>query len=240
LGFALVSVKPNLLFQYPFMIIAIDGFSSCGKSTLAKDLAAILELPYVDTGAMYRAVTLGVLRAGIDPQDENAVNTLLPSLLITFDRVDGVNSCFLNGVNVEEDIRSLQVSNSVSEVSTLGAVRTKLVELQRAMGAARGLVMDGRDIGTVVFPKANFKFFITADPLIRAQRRRLELEQKGQIYSLEEVLQNLQHRDKIDSTRAIAPLRKADDAIEIDNSNMTKSEQLALVLSYIQTDQSED
>jgi len=222
------------------MIIAIDGFSSCGKSTLAKDLAAILELPYVDTGAMYRAVTLGVLRAGIDPQDENAVNTLLPSLLITFDRVDGVNSCFLNGVNVEEDIRSLQVSNSVSEVSTLGAVRTKLVELQRAMGAARGLVMDGRDIGTVVFPKANFKFFITADPLIRAQRRRLELEQKGQIYSLEEVLQNLQHRDKIDSTRAIAPLRKADDAIEIDNSNMTKSEQLALVLSYIQTDQSED
>ena len=222
------------------MIIAIDGFSSCGKSTLAKDLAAILELPYVDTGAMYRAVTLGVLRAGIDPQDEQAVNALLPSLSITFDRVDGINSCFLNGENVEEDIRSLQISNSVSEVSTLGAVRTKLVELQRAMGAARGLVMDGRDIGTVVFPKAHFKFFITADPLIRAQRRKLELEQKGQYYSIEEVLQNLQHRDKIDSTRAIAPLRKAEDAIEIDNSNMTKSEQLALVLSYIHTDQTEE
>jgi CMP/dCMP kinase len=215
------------------MIIAIDGFSACGKSTLAKALAKELKLPYVDTGAMYRAVTLLVLDTAIDIYDQDAVQDLLDRIKISFQNIDGENTTFLNGVNVEKDIRTSDVAAKVSEVAAIPAVREKMVAYQQQMGKSGGLVMDGRDIGTVVFPNADYKFFLTADPEIRAQRRFLEQKNKGQEESIQSVRENLAHRDHIDSTRKHSPLRKAENAIVVDNSDMDKDQQLEFVLGFI-------
>jgi cytidylate kinase len=214
--------------------IAIDGHSSCGKSTLAKSMAKRLNYAYVDSGAMYRAVTLYFLRNQVDVKDEDTVRLALKDIKIHFENIDGKNATFLNNENVEEEIRSMEVSNFVSPVAAIPIVRKKVVKQQRALGGNKGIVMDGRDIGTVVFKKAELKIFLTADENIRAQRRHAELKQKGLDISLEEVLQNLKERDHIDSTREDSPLRKADDAIEINNSSMTELEQteLALRLAY--------
>ena len=189
------------------IIIAVDGFSSCGKSTFAREVAARIGYIFIDTGAMYRAVTLLGLR--------------------------GASDIYLDGENVESRIRGIEVSNSVSRVSSIGAVREKLVHLQQQMGKQKGVVMDGRDIGTVVFPNAELKIFMTADPAIRAQRRYAELTGKGEQVTLEEVMQNLLERDHADQTRAISPLRKADDAIVLDNSFMTIGEELEWALELI-------
>jgi cytidylate kinase len=215
------------------MIIAIDGFSACGKSTLAKALAKELDLPYVDTGAMYRAVTLLVLDTATDIYDQDALQDLLDHIEISFQNIDGENTTFLNGINVEKDIRASDVAAKVSEVAAIPSIREKMVAYQQQMGNAGGLVMDGRDIGTVVFPNADYKFFLTADPEIRAQRRFLELKTKGQEESIESVRANLAHRDHIDSTRKHSPLRQAEDAIVVDNSDMTKEQQLEYVLGLI-------
>ncbi len=216
------------------MIIAIDGFSSTGKSTLAKDIAVVLGLAYVDTGAMYRAVTLYIIEHNIDIQDSEKINYMLDHITITFKRINKINTTFLNGKNVEDKIRDKAVSDLVSPVSTIPEVRERLVDLQRKMlNDTEGLVMDGRDIGTVVFPDADFKFFIVSDPDVRTKRRFDELKAKGKDISLEEIKANLFSRDKIDSTREHSPLRKAEDAIEIDNTNLSMQEQLILVLKHI-------
>ena len=212
------------------MTIAIDGYSSCGKSTLAKDLAKQLDLVYVDSGAMYRAIALYGLQQQIVAAGNTDIDKLvaaLPLIEIVFETTSTGYSTVLNGVDVESQIRSPEVANVVSEVSAIPEVRKKLVALQQAMGEKGGVVMDGRDIGTVVFPNAELKLFITAKPEIRAQRRFDELKSKGIESSLEDVLANLQKRDHEDTTRKTDPLRMADDAIEVDNSNLTKEEQLA-------------
>jgi len=213
------------------IIIAIDGHSSCGKSTVAKQLARELGYIYIDTGAMYRVVTLVALRNGwIEnkvPDSEKVINGL-KDMTITFqwDEKSGKNTTFLNGENVEEEIRRLEVSENVSPISTIPEVRKEMVRQQRENGKNKGIVMDGRDIGTVVFPDAELKIFMTASSEIRAQRRFLELKEKGLDVNYEEVLANVEGRDKIDSTRAISPLKKADDALVLDNSYMTREEQL--------------
>ncbi len=214
------------------MIIAIDGYSSCGKSTIAKALAKLLSLPYIDTGAMYRAVTYYFLKHNIDYTKEIQVYDALNAIDLKFKREGENNILYLNDQALIDELRSMEVSGLVSEVSTLPEVRIKMVTLQQQM-ADHGAVMDGRDIGTVVFPKADFKFFLIADPKVRAQRRYDELKVKGQEVPLDDIIDNLAHRDHIDSTREHSPLRKASDAIEIDNSNYTKEEQLELILSYI-------
>ena len=210
--------------------IAIDGFSSCGKSTMAKDLARELEHVYIDTGAMYRAVTLYALRNGLITDkgiDTETLRKEMGNILITFvfDPERGRPATYLNGECVEDLIRTMEVSNHVSPIATLDFVRTAMVDLQRLMGEAKGVVMDGRDIGTVVFPNAELKIFVTASPEIRAQRRFDELKAKGEEHSFEEILQNVQERDRIDSTREVSPLRQAEDAIVLDNSHMTIPEQ---------------
>ena len=210
--------------------IAIDGFSSCGKSTMAKDLARELEYVYIDTGAMYRAVTLYALRNGLITDkgiDTETLRKEMGNILITFvfDPERGRPATYLNGECVEDLIRTMEVSNHVSPIATLDFVRTAMVDLQRLMGEAKGVVMDGRDIGTVVFPNAELKIFVTASPEIRAQRRFDELKAKGEEHSFEEILQNVQERDRIDSTREVSPLRQAEDAIVLDNSHMTIPEQ---------------
>ena len=210
--------------------IAIDGFSSCGKSTMAKDLARELEYVYIDTGAMYRAVTLYALRNGLITDkgiDTDTLRKEMGNILITFvfDPERGRPATYLNGECVEDLIRTMEVSNHVSPIATLDFVRTAMVDLQRLMGEAKGVVMDGRDIGTVVFPNADLKIFVTASPEIRAQRRFDELKAKGEEHSFEEILQNVQERDRIDSTREVSPLRQAEDAIVLDNSHMTIPEQ---------------
>lgn len=215
------------------MIVAIDGYSACGKSTLAKSLAKELGAVYVDTGAMYRAVTLFFLDHHIDLTKAKEIHKALQSIDISFSTENNSNNCILNGVDVEERIRTQRVSRSVSEVAAIPAVRRKLVELQREMSKNKDVVMDGRDIGTVVFPNAEHKFFITADPLVRANRRLLEYQAKGVDANLEDVLRNLEKRDTIDSTRKDSPLKQAHDAVLIDNSLLTKEEQLRLVLNYI-------
>lgn len=215
------------------LIIAIDGYSSCGKSTLAKQVAKALDYAYVDTGAMYRAVTLYFLDHNIDLTSEEQVIGALKQIDIKFLNVNSQNTTFLNGRDVEEEIRSLRVSQMVSEVSAISSVRKKLVELQRTMEGNSGLVMDGRDIGTVVFPNADIKIFVVADPIIRAQRRYQELLQKNHKADIHEVLSNLAHRDVIDTTRADSPLRKADDAILLDNSNFTIEEQFEFVMDLV-------
>lgn len=216
------------------IIIAIDGFSSCGKSTLAKALAAKLEYVFIDTGAMYRAIALYFLRNEISFENEVAINAALKqiNLHFAFNPSTQKSDIFLNNENVEVFIREMRVSSKVSEVAAIGAVREFAVAQQQAMGKEKGIVMDGRDIGTVVFPNAALKIFVTADPVIRAQRRLLELQATHPAISFEEVSENLQHRDLIDSTRSHSPLKQAADAIVLDNSFMTKEAQLDLALSW--------
>lgn len=213
------------------IIIAIDGFSSCGKSTFAKSIAARLGYIFIDTGAMYRAVTLyalehGAIRSGI--ADEERIVALLPEIAITFrfNPQRGASDIYVNGDLVEGKIRTIEVSNCVSAVSSIREVREKLVAMQQQMGERRGVVMDGRDIGTVVFPDAELKIYMTADPKVRAERRYAELRAKGDEVSFDEVLDNVISRDKADMNRAISPLRKADDAVVLDNSRMTVGEQM--------------
>ncbi len=214
------------------IIIAVDGFSSTGKSTLAKELAKKLAYGYIDTGAMYRAVTLYFLRNEVDIKDGEAVRLALLNIEISFQSIDGKNTTFLNDENVEEEIRKMYVSEFVSPVATVSAVRSALVKLQKAMGEKKGIVMDGRDIGTVVFPKAELKIFVTADPDVRTQRRLSELEEKGQVVDFEEVKKNLTERDHIDSNREDSPLRQAEDARVLDNTDLTREEQLDLAVKW--------
>ena len=214
------------------IIIAIDGHSSCGKSTFAKAIAARLGYIFIDTGAMYRAVTLYALEHGAMPTgivDEELVEDMLDDINIDFrfNPSRGASDIYVNGDLVESMIRTIEVSNCVSAVSSIGAVRQKLVAMQQEMGRKRGVVMDGRDIGTVVFPNAELKIYMTADPMVRAERRYKELSAKGDNVTLEEVYENVVSRDKADMTRAISPLRKADDAIVLDNSTMTVEQQMA-------------
>ncbi|MCF0190844.1 MAG: (d)CMP kinase [Marinilabiliaceae bacterium] len=221
------------------MIIAIDGHSSCGKSTVAKELAKRLHIAYVDTGAMYRTVTLFALRRGFIKGDEcdiAALESSFKDIHITFDfnPETGSNATFLNGENVEREIRGLEVSGKVSMISAIPQVRRHLVEWQREMGKSISLVMDGRDIGTVVFPNAEIKIFMTASDEVRAQRRYDEMISKGETPLFEEVLQNVRERDRIDSTREESPLRKADDAVLLDNSNLTREEQFEWIIEYIE------
>lgn len=217
--------------------IAIDGFSSTGKSTLARQLANSLGYTYVDTGAMYRAVTLYALRHGLIGEDKNelqALVKLLPRIRLkfVFNGALGISEIYLNGENVEQEIRSMEVSNYVSQVAAVEEVRFKLVDLQKRMGEEKGIVMDGRDIGTVVFPDAELKLYMTASPEVRAQRRYKELLEKGQEVSYEQVLENVRKRDHIDTTREISPLTKAADAIEFDNSDMSMEEQFERVRNH--------
>jgi len=216
------------------MTIAIDGYSSCGKSTLAKALAKEMSYVYVDSGAMYRAVTHYFLRHDVALSSDIEVKTALDNINIDFKYIDGKNTCILNEENVEIEIRSMRISNNVSEVAVLGMVRAKLVAIQREIAKSKSVVMDGRDIGTVVFPNADIKFFITADKEIRTKRRFDELIANGKEVTMREVQQNLEHRDRIDTTREISPLRKAEDAIEIDNTYLTREEQLNLAIKYIE------
>jgi cytidylate kinase len=210
--------------------IAIDGFSSCGKSTMAKDLAREIGYIYIDSGAMYRAVTLYCLENGFftnDGIDTAQLAAAMPNIRISFQLNPETQRpmTFLNGVNVEDRIRTMEVSTRVSPVAALPFVREALVKLQQEMGKEKGIVMDGRDIGTAVFPDAELKIFVTASAEIRAQRRYDELKAKGQEASFEEILANVKERDYIDQNREVSPLRKADDAILLDNSNLTIEEQ---------------
>lgn len=210
--------------------IAIDGFSSCGKSTMAKDLAKEIGYIYIDSGAMYRAVTLYSIRQGIfKPEgiDTEALRTQISQIHITFRLNTETHrpETFLNGENVEKEIRTMEVSAKVSPISAIGFVREALVAQQQEMGKAKGIVMDGRDIGTTVFPDAELKIFVTASPEIRAQRRYDELKEKGQETNFDEILANVKERDYIDQNRAVSPLRKADDAILLDNSHLTIAQQ---------------
>ena len=220
------------------IIIAIDGCSSSGKSTVAREVAQQLAYVYIDTGAMYRAVTLFALRHQIvknQTMNSEELVSCLDRLLIEF-RFNPLlrrNETFLNGENVEEEIRQLPVSSHVSKVATLPEVREAMVKQQRAMGISKGIVMDGRDIGTVVFPGAELKIFMTAGTEERAQRRFLELTAKGQEISYETVLHNIEERDRIDSTRKVGPLRKASDALVLDNTNLTRKEQLNWILDKV-------
>lgn len=214
--------------------IAIDGFSSCGKSTMAKQLAKDLGYIYVDTGAMYRAVTLYALNHAFMAQDELQVKELLaclPKIDVAFTQEGGV---LLNGERVDDAIRSVEVSQWVSKVSSIKEVRQKMVELQRAMGSNKGVVMDGRDIGTVVFPDAELKIFVTAEPKVRAQRRYDEWTAKGMQVNFDEVLRNVIDRDYQDQHRAESPLKQADDAIVLDNSYMSRGEQQEWLMKQVE------
>ena len=213
------------------IIIAIDGHSSCGKSTFAKAIAARLGYIFIDTGAMYRAVTLyalehGAIHSGI--VEEAEVEAMLDDINIDFrfNPARGASDIYVNGDLVEGKIRTIEVSNCVSAVSSIAAVREKLVSMQQQMGHKRGVVMDGRDIGTVVFPEAELKIYMTADAMVRAERRYKELTAKGDSVTLEEIYENVVSRDEADMTRKISPLRKADDAIVLDNSAMSVEEQM--------------
>ncbi len=216
--------------------IAIDGFSSTGKSTLAKDLAALLGFVYIDSGAMYRAVALYAKEEGLinGKVNEKALFSHLDDLEISFEYNEDrkASDLILNGRNVENSIRTMEISQIVSRVSALGPVREKLVALQKKSGRNRGVVMDGRDIGTVVFPDAELKIFMQADGEIRAQRRFNELQRKNMPAKIEVVRENLQERDRIDMNRAISPLKKADDARILDNSSLNHEEQLQIALRW--------
>lgn len=218
--------------------IAIDGFSSTGKSTIAKELANKLAYVYVDSGAMYRAVTLYAMQQGFISETyfykENLISNLSKIYLeFKFNLELGFAEMYLNNINVENEIRTLSVSNLVSKIAEVSEVRRKLVEQQQLMGKDKGVVMDGRDIGTVVFPNAELKFFINASAEKRAQRRFEELIKRGDKVTFEEILENVQHRDHIDSTREDSPLILSDDAIEIDNSEMTLEEQFDLIYKIV-------
>ena len=218
------------------IIVAIDGHSSCGKSTMAKSLAAQVGYIYVDTGAMYRAVTLFAMRQGLfDAQgqpDAARLEALVPEIEVSFhlDPTTNLPLVCLNGEAVEEEVRTLEVSSHVSSIAALPFVREALTRQQQRMGEEKGIVMDGRDIGTVVFPQAELKVFVTASAEVRAQRRFLELTAKGQTVAFEDILRNVQERDYIDSHREVAPLRQADDALVLDNSEMTREEQMQWLL----------
>ena len=219
--------------------IAIDGFSSTGKSTLAKQVAKELGYVYVDTGAMYRAVTFFAMQNGYISKDyfdkETLVNSLpFVELQFKFNPDLGFGEMYLNDINVEKEIRTIEVSNFVSKIAEVSQVRAKLVEQQKSMGIHKGIVMDGRDIGTVVFPDAELKIFMTASPEVRARRRFDELAEKGQSVTFEEVLKNVQERDYIDTHREDSPLVKATDAIELDNSSLTREEQFQKVLELVE------
>jgi cytidylate kinase len=221
------------------IVVAIDGHSSCGKSTIAKAVAAKFGYVFIDSGAMYRAVTLYALRHNLvvdgEVKRDELINSL-PNIHIEF-RYNSVlqkSDTYLNGDNVEEEIRQLPVSQNVSPVATIAEVRAAMVRLQQEMGKNKGIVMDGRDIGTVVFPDAELKLFVTATAEIRAKRRFDELTAKGETVSYREILQNVQERDHIDSTREASPLRKADDALVLDNSDMTREEQLKWVIEKVE------
>lgn len=217
------------------IIVAVDGFSSSGKSTMARRLASVVGYRYIDSGAMYRAITLYAMRHGMIADngdlDTSALIDALPSIVIDFrPEPGGRQSTLLNGEDVEDEIRTLAVSNNVSPVSAVPEVRKALTAMQQDFGRRRGIVMDGRDIGTTVFPDAELKLFVEASPETRARRRMLELQSKGQQATYEDVLANIVKRDHIDTTRKESPLRCASDAIRIDNSEMTPDEQDALVL----------
>ena len=209
------------------IIVAIDGFSSCGKSTIAKALAKYAGYTYVDTGAMYRAIALFTLRNNLT--DEAAIIAALPQIEVGFVLVDGAQHVTLNGEDVEGQIRTLEVGNRASQISAIKEVRAFLVAQQQKMGEAKGIVMDGRDIGTVVFPKAELKLFLTASPEVRAQRRYDELVEKGEHPDFAAVLADVNDRDYRDTHRAESPLRQAEDAIVVDNSNMTREEQMNVI-----------
>jgi cytidylate kinase len=222
----------------PKIIIAIDGHSSCGKSTIAKAVASEFGYVFIDSGAMYRAVTLFALRQNLIAEgnvDKQKLIELLPEIKIEFrfNPEKQKSDTYLNGENVEDEIRQLPVSQNVSPVATIPEVRIAMVRQQQEMGKNKGIVMDGRDIGTVVFPEAELKLFVTAAPEIRAQRRFDELKAKGENVSFDEILQNVQERDRIDSTRETSPLKKAEDAIVLDNSNMTREEQMNWVIEKV-------
>ena len=220
------------------IIVAIDGLSSCGKSSMAKELARKIGYAYIDTGAMYRAVTLYAWQHGFFEEDKPDISSLEKSMddisisFIVNPETGGTETC-LNGRPVEREIRGMEVANHVSYIATLPFVRQALVEQQRRMGKDKGIVMDGRDIGTVVFPDAELKIFVTASPEVRAFRRWNELQSKGEEVSIEEVLENVKKRDYQDSTRDISPLCKADDALELDNTTMTIDEQNEWILKRV-------
>lgn len=221
------------------IVIAIDGYSSCGKSTMAKNLARRLGYVYVDTGAMYRAVTLYALRHQLFKADGEvdaaSLQQAMPDIRVSFqfNKQTGKPDTYLNDELVEQEIRTMQVSERVSKIAALPFVRTTLVAQQQRMGVDKGIVMDGRDIGTVVFPHAELKVFVTASAEVRAQRRYDELQQKGMPARYDDILKNVQERDYIDSHREVSPLRKADDAIELDNSNLTIDEQQQWLLQQV-------
>lgn len=217
------------------VIITIDGYSSCGKSTLAKQLAGELDYVYIDSGAMYRAVTLYFIQNRVNWTEPEEVNAALQNISLEFvyNPVTGLSEMNLNGENVEHLIREMLVAEKVSEVAAIGAVREFAVAQQRQMGEQRGIVMDGRDIGTTVFPHAELKIFMTADTAIRVERRFKELYAKNKNITLHEVKENLELRDYIDTNREISPLRKAEDAIILDNSQLNLEEQLKLVMQWV-------
>lgn len=215
------------------IVVAIDGYSSCGKSTLAKALAKKLHFIYIDSGSMYRAVTLYLQRNKIDISDELQVADALKNIHLNFHSRDYQTHITLNDEEVSEEIRNMAVSEMVSEVSAIKAVRKEMVKQQQRMGRSKNIVMDGRDIGTTVFPDAQIKIFMTADPKIRAERRFKELSSKNEGITLEEVFENLAHRDYQDTTRKESPLTRADDALILDNTNLTEEEQLEFALENI-------
>jgi cytidylate kinase len=214
------------------IIVAIDGYSGCGKSSTAKAVAKALQYTYMDSGAMYRAVTLYFLRNAIALTNSEEVNNSLKDINITFhfNEAKGIQEVFVNGENVETEIRQMHVSTNVSQVSSLAEVRKAMVGNQRRMGIEKGIVMDGRDIGTVVFPNAELKVFMKAGTTIRAERRQKELLEKGETVSLDKVRENLESRDAMDTERLVSPLKKAKDAIEIDTSYMEFEEQVSQII----------
>ncbi|MCG8410250.1 MAG: (d)CMP kinase [Bacteroidales bacterium] len=221
------------------IIIAIDGYSSSGKSTIAKEIAKILNYKYIDSGAMYRAVTLFAIRNNFINKkhivDEDSLKKVLDKIKINFryNSNKKQQETYLNSENVEDEIREMEVSNNVSFISRLAFVRKELVLLQQKLGLEKGIVMDGRDIGTVVFPNAELKIFMTANPEVRAQRRYLELKEKNIDVSFDEILENVKKRDYIDETRDESPLKRAVDAVELDNSNMNRQEQLDWIVDLV-------
>jgi len=215
------------------IVVAIDGYSSCGKSTIAKALAKKLHFIYIDSGAMYRAVTLYFLRNNIDLKDHEQVINALHNIHLNFHSRDYETHIMLNDEEVSEEIRQMPVSANVSAVSAIHAVRVEMVKQQQRMGKSKNIIMDGRDIGTVVFPDAQVKLFMTADPLVRAERRFKELTAKNPDLTLEEVFENLAHRDYADTTRAESPLTRAHDAIILDNTDLTPDEQLQFAIDRI-------
>lgn len=215
------------------IVIAIDGYSSCGKSTIAKALAKKLDFIYIDSGAMYRAVTLYFIRNNIALDDHQAIESALADIDLNFHSRDYQSHITLNDEEVSEEIRQMPVSELVSDVSAIREVRVEMVRQQQRMGRSKNIIMDGRDIGTVVFPNADLKLFMTADPKIRAERRFKELILKGEKVTMEEIFDNIAHRDFLDTTREESPLIRAEDAIILDNTTIDEDEQLDFVLGYV-------